>query len=307
MESKVNYTVVGIFVVVLGFAVIAGGLWLTRGRQTANYNTYITIMHESVSGLSVQAPVKFNGVTVGYVKSIALNYKNPQQVILFLNIEAGTPVTTSTVATLLAQGITGITYVGLKATSAKAPQLKAAPGDKFPIIKSTPSLLVQLDRALRDITKNMSDISNSFKRVFDEQNTLAIKNSLQSIQSFTKTLADNSQNINESIQSAKVLLKNGAEASKQFPSVMKKLQATLDDAQAMTERITEASQQVEQTMQNGNSAIQTLNQQALPSAVTLINKLDNVAGNLQKLSAELQRNPSIIVRGKLPAAPGPGE
>ncbi len=115
MESKVNYTVVGIFVVLLTIAIIAAGFWLARGSQASVYHTYVTIMDESVSGLSEQAPVKFNGVSVGYVTSIALNYQNPQQVIVKMDIESGVPITTSTAATLLAQGITGITYVGLKA------------------------------------------------------------------------------------------------------------------------------------------------------------------------------------------------
>ena len=53
MEPKVNYLLVGLFVVVLGAASLAVVLWLSKGDYRGVYDRYYTYMRESVSGLSV--------------------------------------------------------------------------------------------------------------------------------------------------------------------------------------------------------------------------------------------------------------
>src|SRR6056297_868388 len=101
METKVNYTIVGIFVTVLLAVIILIGLWLSSGLKTKAYKIYQTYMNESVSGLSENAPVKYNGVNVGMVESIELNLQNPSQVILTLEIKPNVPITQTTTAHLM--------------------------------------------------------------------------------------------------------------------------------------------------------------------------------------------------------------
>ncbi|MDP2786291.1 MAG: MCE family protein, partial [Sulfurimicrobium sp.] len=62
METKVNYTIVGLFVILLFAALVAGILWLSGGAQyRKTYDTYLAYMNESVSGLNLNAPVKYRG------------------------------------------------------------------------------------------------------------------------------------------------------------------------------------------------------------------------------------------------------
>jgi hypothetical protein len=65
MDDKVNYSLVGVFVLALGAALVAGVLWLAAGLggQQA-MNTYQAVIKESVAGLNVDAPVKYLGVDV---------------------------------------------------------------------------------------------------------------------------------------------------------------------------------------------------------------------------------------------------
>ena len=103
MESKVNYTLVGLFVLVLGSALIGALVWLTAGRTAKVYDTYAAYMTESVSGLNLKAKVKYRGVDVGEVREIALDHDNPERVRLLLDIQRGTPVKVDTVAILATQ------------------------------------------------------------------------------------------------------------------------------------------------------------------------------------------------------------
>src|SRR4051812_22106133 len=53
MESKVNYTVVGAFVLVLSALLVAGILWFASGGGfQKSYDSYLALVDESVAGLS---------------------------------------------------------------------------------------------------------------------------------------------------------------------------------------------------------------------------------------------------------------
>ena len=114
MENKVNFALVGAFVLVLATALVGVVLWLASGgAYQTQYERYDASVEESVSGLNPKAPVKYNGVDVGKVERIWLDPENPQRVKLRFQIERGTPIKVDTVATLKTQGLTGIAYVEL--------------------------------------------------------------------------------------------------------------------------------------------------------------------------------------------------
>lgn len=177
MEPKVNYMVVGLFVVVLTTALVAGLIWFTAAEHKP-HRTYLVYMNEAATGLAIAATVKFNGVDVGYVKDIRLNPANPQQVILELSIETDAPINQSTTATLMMQGITGVSYVGLSAKAAFASPIAIKPGEHYPEIPYTPSLLVQLNNVLSDIGAGMKGLREAFEGLLNEKNRKNIAKSL---------------------------------------------------------------------------------------------------------------------------------
>ena len=307
METKSNYTIIGLFVVILSGALIFIGFWLSAGLQTKKYHTYLVYMDESVAGLSEQAPVKFNGVDVGYVATIENNPHNLQQVIITLMIEQGVPVTETTVATLKSQGVTGVTFVGLAAHSASAPLLTIKPGQKYPVIPSSPSLLVQVGDAVRDATDNLNSITEKFQEVFNHRNTETFEDTLGNIDTFTKTLASNSKNIDVGIKSMRTLLTNTSEASNSLPSISKKLEESLSSIDRTTHQLSAASFELAKTMKEARTMIRNVQQQAFPSSIVVLDRVQDMAGSIDELSTELKRNPSMILRGKHSSRLGPGE
>lgn len=264
MEPRANYFTVGLFVIVLAAALVLAIIWFSASQHKQHKN-YLVYMEESVSGLSLQAPVKFNGVDVGYVSEIDLNPHNPQQVIITLSIEDGTPIDQSTRATLMTQGITGVMFIGLKAGSVNAPPLKILPGHKYPVIASDPSLLLTVSDALRDASINFKRISTSIEELLSNDNQVAIHDTLTHMATITKAFADRSKELDQSV---------------------KTLQATL---------------------QNSQVAFQGFNQQLMPSVVQSMERFTAILNNLAPLSSNLKNNPSILIRGKAPVTPGPGE
>lgn len=296
MEAKASYTVVGITVIVLTATLLTFTVWISAGLQHKKYNVYAVYMHEAVSGLSEESTVKYNGVPVGNVLKISLSRVDPQEVKILLNIVDGTPITTSTTATLIAQGITGNTYIGLAATSADLTPLKKRPEEPYPIIPARPSLLHQLEGILKEVGDNVNIVSKRLQNIFNQENAKNLRNTLDNLERFTKALADNDPAIRRSLKNADIVLKKIAEVSHSFPETIQAFRRAMRS-------FDEASQSVTSTMHDGKA---TLNKLAPPANVLLRN-LDTISANLEKVSNELRRNPSVIFRGTRPPAPGPGE
>lgn len=215
MEPRANYFIVGLFVIGLTALAIVGTLWFSAGQHKVRY-TYLVYMKESVSGLSVQAPVKFNGVEVGSVTNIDINPDNPQQVRLFLSIQEGTPIDQSTRALLMTQGITGVMFVGLKAGAAKAPPLEIKPGEEYPVIQSEPSVLVELDAALREMTLGVHSISVRFQELLSPDNQKSIHDTLAHISKVSGVFADRSQELSSSLKNLDGTLQDSQAAIQNF-------------------------------------------------------------------------------------------
>ncbi|HLB56854.1 MAG TPA: MlaD family protein [Coxiellaceae bacterium] len=307
MQGKVNYTAVGFFVVVLSAFLAITIFWLSTMSGNKHYSTYLVYVHENVTGLSVESPVRFNGVKVGYVQAINLDAHNPKLVKLKLGIAPDVRITTSTYAILNEQGITGVVYVNLKAETETAPLLTATAGEPYPVIPSKPSLLMQLSTVLPEVTKDIQNLSASIAELLDKENQESITSSLKNISQITKVMADNSADFTNTMQSLDNTLANMSEASNHFPETVKQLRKTLSSIQTLTLHMTKATDTIDQTMQNGQAAIHNFSNQVIPSAQQALSHLSQATMSMNQLTDELQRNPSMLVRGKAPEPLGPGE
>jgi len=307
LESKTNYTIVGLVVLVLTAGLLSTILWLSVGFNQKVYSQYTVYLHEAAAGLGQDAAVKFNGVQVGFVKNIKLNNNDPRQVELTLNIEDGTPITTSTSATLISQGITGVTYVGLSASTADLTPLRKMAGEPYPVIPAKPSLFNQLDSLLKEVAESVNQVSNEAQRIFNDENALHIKNSLANMERISGVIANNRDNINHTIQSADVFLVNMAKVSNEFPQVMKELKVGVKKFNVLATDMSNAGKSVTKTMGSGKDTLDKVSQQTLPPIITLLRRLNAISANLEKITNEMRQNPSVVIRGAKPPQSGPGE
>lgn len=300
MESRVNYTLVGAFVLFLGITLVTVIIWLAFGLSDKKYQIYKAYLHESVTGLSVNATVKYNGVNVGYVKKITLNQTNPNQVNLTLAIEERTPVKEDTRATLMSQGLTGVSFINLTGGSIHSPRLQTRPGQKYPVIHTAPSLLLRLDMTVRELSDSLGKVSNNLEGFLDADNRAMVKRVLQNMEHLSHTLAANSAQIDQSMKSLTLVLDNGAKASQHLPELIEHLkQSSL--------AVTKMSHQLAQTGTNSSQALQLLTEQTLPQAMQALSSIQTVSERLKTLTDDLQQNPSMLIRGRQTAQLGPGE
>ena len=286
MESKSNYTIIGLAVLILITGLLSAGLWLSVGFDRKQYDTFIVYMDEPVSGLNDESPVKYNGVRVGFVSDIELSPQDPKKVKLLLKIEHGIPITVSTQATLISQGITGATYLGLTATTSSLLPLPKTPKEPYPIIPYKPSFYYTLE-------KNVNRLTDQMNHIFDQANTENISKTLSHMETITSVIAQNNADTNEIMHNMPKLIKSIEQSTKKFNQ--------------MAENVSVAGTQFTKTMKAGKSSIDQISQQTVPDAVTLLRRLNTIAANLEVVSRQLRQNPAVIIRGNAPPKTGPGE
>jgi len=300
MESKVNYTAVGVFIVFLTIILFILIFWLTAYHDTKQYKPYLVLVHEDVTGLTVDSPVRFNGVQVGFVKSIHLDNNNPRLVRLLLNVEPNVPITTSTFAVLNAQGITGVIYVNLKTREEHAPLLVTQAGEPYPVIPSEPSLLMQMSNVLPKMVKDFHRLSKNLSALMDQSNAQSFSDSLKNFQRFTKTLADNSELIEKNLNEMHTALHSIDTASQGVPPMLLSIQHLSSD-------LTATSRTINATAKRSDLVISNFLNQILPSAQEAIDSLQSSSNSFHVFMDQLQENPSMLVRGKATPHKGPGE
>lgn len=298
----------------LGAALIGGLLWLTTGGPPRDYAGYLVYMTESVSGLNVDAEVKYKGVSVGRVSEVGLDPENPERVRIVLLVLEDTPVKTDTVATLELQGITGIANINLTGGSRAAQKLAGADSEDYPVIASRPSLLMRLDDSVSELFSSLINTSDRVAQMLNEDNQARISATLEHTELLSRRLSARADELNNLLDNANALISKVDSATTQLPDLVEQFTRTAGALESMALNLAEAGESLQatsvdlqQTVASSGSDVRAFTSSALPQASQLVQELKITAGNLRAVSESLQDDPSRVLFGAPEPEPGPGE
>lgn len=315
MESKVNYTLVGIFVLTLSAALIAFAFWLAKYSQNGqNYHRFKVYMTESVSGLAPEATVKFHGVDVGIVESIGINPKNSEEVELTLKIKKETPIKVDSSAVLKFYGVTGLAFIEIVGGSKNAPLLSTSP-ESIATIRSSLS-----DESLSNIASKLSTTLDRADRLFSDQNVENIAQSLNNLHSLTgqidsyqgkiKTLLAQSIALENNATNSFVAMNDAADNVKNTSTnfntlIQTKMSTTLESLETTSRESHELIRKIEASINRGD-----YNLAASPASKELEILLSQTQTLTQEMEAtlnQLRASPSDLFFKQSTQKPGPGE
>lgn len=320
MESRVSYTLVGLFVIVLSGAVVVGLFWLAAGTDDREYYQYRVYTTDSVAGLSVNSAVRYKGVAVGSVTYIGLDPNDPEQVEMRLNIERHTPIREGTKATLVSQGITGLANVELSG-GAHTEALIPSPENPIPVLDSDPSLVTRLEDAF-------TNLSRTLNRVLSDDNVNAFADTLANISVITGRWADNVNRVEENLDNVEIFTRALADNADELDVLIRNLSATLASTRTLAENVepavlqftisAAAMEDLAVGLQSTNRDLQGLLSAARtqlsqwqdntnPRLNNLLVELNRLATTVQQFTRDLDRNPRMFLQGRAQGRPGPGE
>ena len=303
-----NYVLVGVFVVLLGGSFLAGLLWLASGGAwQKKYDIYLAVENESVAGLNLNAPVKYNGVDVGKVQSIRLADDNPEQVNLLLAIERGTPVKTDSTAMLKTQGLTGIAYVEISGGSRNALLLKADNAHTYPEIDTKPSLSARLENVLTTVLVKLDKTSSNIDALLSDANRAAVSKTLLNLAAISDTVAIGRADLSAGMHDAAQLFANGARASARIEPVIERIGQGADAIATMGKAVTSTSANATRTLASVGTDVEHLAAETVPQMQRLLGEMTDLTTSLRRLTEQTTRDPRSLLFGRHPSEEGPGE
>ena len=184
METRANYVLIGSFTLAVLAAAIGFVLWFQSLHTTKQRSPFRVVFEGPAAGLRNGGSVNFNGIRVGEVVSVKLD--NPRRVVALAMVENNTPLRKDTMVGLEFQGLTGVAAIALKGGEEAAPP-PPLDEDGIPTLTADPNKLQDVTEAIRGTLQNINKI------VADNQES--VKNSLKNLETFTNSLARNSEKI----------------------------------------------------------------------------------------------------------------
>jgi phospholipid/cholesterol/gamma-HCH transport system substrate-binding protein len=227
METRANYVLIGLFTL----TVIAGAFgfvyWFHNSSGMGARAQYRVVFETPVSGLRAGAGVTFNGIRVGEVTALSIDPDRPQQSVAAISIDARTPVRADTKASLEFQGMTGIATLSLKGGSQGAGVLGAAAG-------SVPTLVAQTGG--QDVMQTAREVLVRLE-TFLATNQAALKNSISNIETFTDTLARNSDRLDRVMGGLDTVI-GGADGKGEIPEAARAIRLAAENLDKRIDALT---------------------------------------------------------------------
>lgn len=196
-------------------------------------------------GIEKNAPVRFSGIKIGKVTNVRVAPEQGDKIELSLSVFSDTVVKEDTKAAIKTLGLVGGKYVELSGGSPEAKAL--GPGG---ILIGQESLkLEDLTRVALNVIEKLKNIANNLNRVVGDP---AVAKSL-------KTTIQNIQEVSANIKVMTSSKDEVAQGLKSLPEIMKKLDASVTNLKAVTEK---SDKIVGENKQNIDAAIQSFKDMA---------------------------------------------
>jgi phospholipid/cholesterol/gamma-HCH transport system substrate-binding protein len=308
MENKAHAMAAGIFVALLTALVLGLASWLTRA--TGVRDPYEISTRETVTGLQEQAPVRFRGVDVGKVKKITFDPKAAGNVLVRIEVDRDTPLTTDTYAQLSYQGVTGLAFIQLLDHGKAAPRL--VPNDENPPrIPLEPGLLTKLEEKGELILDRVNEVATGLNTMLGAPNQKRIADALENI----GRAAGSTQQLAASLDST--VKKRLDPAIEQATVTLKGAQRTIDQVGAVAAQFGQTAQRLNapggpiERLGQGTDALshaaETFTATTLPRIDRATEETTRTVRSMHRAIDELTENPQMLIYGEGKPQPGPGE
>ncbi len=316
MYERINYLIVGIFVLLFTALAFYAALWIAKeDKRESNYNHYIIYFSESVDGLNKDSAVKINGVNVGRVKELKIDPNELSRVRVDISIDKSIKITKDMYAMLQGQGLTGLRYINILGGKSKE---YIEPNSENSVIPAKRSIISKFSESATDITKKITKLLSdrnlqNFNEILENgkeitKKAIALEDSLQRIlgegnRSNNYSLHDllvSLQDINRTLAAYRALAQRGEKTINRIDKQIPKLFNNIEKSAKSLER---TSNLISKTIKRGDYNLKRI----LTPAVTELRVLSSDFRELgDELKAVIQDPSGALLNGKS-IQKGPGE
>ena len=286
MERKVNYMVVGFFVL-LGIAGIAFyASWIIGGLDKNQYKFYSIIFEDAVTGLIVKSPVLYKGIRVGEVTDIILSPQHPEIVVVNMKVKQKTPVQTYTNVSLGIQGITGQANIELDTKAGEADPPQTQEGLDYPVLKGSSTQIAQVLEDVPDIANNVLEITQKLNKLLSNDMIGNIESSLNNLNRLSteanKLLSE------KNIASINATLSHAQHASQNVDKLTSRFTGT-------AEQFDKVAQELQQAINQSQQSLSKVTEEGVDQILSLVQESTKMAEQIRGLVDSLEEDPSQLI------------
>lgn len=302
MENRAHALAAGIFTILLGIAAAIAIWWL--GQTEERTTTYVLETRRSVTGLNLQATVRYRGIRAGKVEAIEPDEKDPRVILVRISVDSRYKLTKGSSAELGYQGVTGLAYVQIEDDGSTPELLNGSNGEPARIALK-PNLLDTLGDKAGDIVGQISTVSLRLGKLLDDKN----------VQNLSRTI-DNVAQASDGLRELPKVLAAMREAlsetnMKALRQILAHVEKTAGEgaplAAEMRDLVKTMGGLAKRVEQVAGGAGDEFAGTTLPKANALMDELSASSRQLGRVLDRLEGDPQMLLFGREAAAPGPGE
>jgi phospholipid/cholesterol/gamma-HCH transport system substrate-binding protein len=305
METRAHYVAVGSFVVAVIFLAFVAVLWVGRVELGhGRFQLYDIYFKGAVTGLSEGSAVLYNGVRVGRVADIRLNPANVEEVRVTVEIDKNAVIKTDAVAELVANLLSGQSFIQIRGGTQAAPVLTAKEGERYPVIASERSALERVYTRAPRLLDRLNNIADKLNALLDQKNQQAISDSLQNVRALTRILADRAKQLDALISGATDAvgtfhaLLDHADRGLSGPHGLEADAArTLGDFDTLAKNLGDTNRQIQRVIAENRPGLRDFSQRTLMQVNALIAQTQQFVAGLSRLTREIEENPARFLLG----------
>jgi phospholipid/cholesterol/gamma-HCH transport system substrate-binding protein len=307
MENRSHALMTGFFTIALLVAAVLIGLWLNRDRTETH--PYEIVTTQTIPGLNPQATVRYRGLEVGRVDEIVFDPTVTGQILIRLSIDEGSPITTTTYATLGYQGVTGIAFIQLDDKGRGSPLLASDKGHvrRIPL---QPGLIDQLETRGLAILEKTEHITNTLDGILNQENAAKITGAVDNISKAATAFGDIPRQLEPTLARLPALEGKVDQTLRSVDRFATSATATADNYN----RLADSLQAPNGPVARAAAAIDALGGvtsdlelQTLPHVVEMTDEAKTSLRAVRRTVTNLGERPQSILFGAPTAEPGPGE
>ncbi len=310
MYSKVNYTIVGIFVLLFGAGLMWFAFWLAKYGIHREFDTYKLHMIESVSGLSKDSIVKLRGVDIGRVSEIRIDPENIEKIDVFLKIKHGVPIKEDMTAHTEMLGVTGLLSIEIDGGTNGAKSLEPTV-DHIPVIRSAPSWFTKTTRGLGTLSERITSLVDKSQKLLSEKNIETLGKVFENTERFTDKGLEVEDKVITSLDEVDLTLREFrvsmtkmndklTKLTEDFTDIKKVSISTIDKLMETTKNFNRVTLKVEKSLDRGDYNLRKILEPVLVEIEVLSHQVNDLAQQLAQSPNDL------LFKARTPRK-GPGE
>ncbi len=299
MERDAKYAAVAAFAMLAIAAAVAFVWWYSGSGERRDFVRYEIYFDGSVSGLARGSPVRYLGVDVGRVRSLAIARDNPSRVRVTAEIDSEAPISGATRARLGLLGLTGLLFIDLQQDPEGDPTRVLGDGQRYPVIPSRKGDIEAFVERLPDLLGDTARLVKRVEGLLTDENLKAVSTTLANVETASRDLPAVTRSAAEL---AAELRRTSAEVSALTQKVQgvadtagPQIEASLAGVRATAEKMSRTADSLERIVAGNEASLAQFAGSGVADLQALAIDLRGTSDEVRALARSLRDRPSSLL------------